>query len=198
MYSPTQEKVLKEYCEILMDNGYSFGNTNILSRNDGGVTNHVSVLNNKLQLISNKIVVDGHHTSCCTIDMEVLDQYETGKEFSEFAEKHMNIAETKTAQTIDFHQRGNSAGEFVIQQLGYTISQIVNNPMRVEYSKHEDNYNFTFIVDFKNKEMRLLRESESEIECNVYSYEDIDLLESDDILKKLSIFPGPNYKKEAK
>jgi hypothetical protein len=110
----------------------------------------------------------------------------------------MNIAETKTAQTIDFHERGISAGKFVIQNLGYVISKTINNPLRVEYYKSEDNYSLRFIVDFKNKEMRLLRESESETECNVFIYEDIDLLESKDILSELSVFPGPNYKKESK
>lgn len=197
-YTPNQEKVLNDYFNVLKDNGYTFGNVNTLSRHEGGVTNHVCILNTKIQLISNKIIVDGHRTSHCTISKEKLDEFDSGLKFKEFADEHIWIAETKTAQTIDFNERGISAGKYVTQKLGYVVSQTINNPLRVEYNKNEGNYSLRFIVDFKNKEMRLLRESESEIECNVFIYEDVDLLESKDILKELSFFPGPNYKKEPK
>ncbi len=194
--SDKQINTLTNYAQLLLSEGYEFGNINEFWRYDNNVRNYVIIDNvGNVRLHTQRFIYDGEHTASCIIDSSYLETYDDGKTFNELASKHLNIAIEKTGIEFEFKSKVQEIEKLIIEEFEFERSELDSNYYNNVYIKDSD-HKYTLKVDVKNKIIYGYKGEPKKLERNHYNHNEFVELSTKEIIETLLDFPGPNYYKE--
>ncbi|WP_300685854.1 hypothetical protein [Chryseobacterium sp.] len=187
--SENNERVLREYWDILLEEGYLDKGNNELTKYANGVQNHVAVTNYGRMVMSNyKIIVDGHYPSYCSFLTYHFSDIDSGIKFKSYAENMLLQSEMLTFKSIAFKQASNSI-VLIILNNGFNYKEI-DDRGTVKYTKvGKDDFKYEFAINHTDQKIFNKRIGMESVQENTCDFDDINELTPEQIFTKLSVFP---------